>query len=910
MSALSSANADGAPLLRTKLYIPPARPGLVSRPRLLERLDEGLRVGHKLTLLSAPAGFGKTTLLSEWVADCGYAVAWVSLDKGDNDPTRFLAYLIAALQTIEENIGQETLGVLRSPQLPSMEGLLAALINQVDGLSDRFVLVLDDYHVIQAKSIHHLLAFLLDHLPIPMRLIIATRADPPLFLSRLRGRGQLVELRQADLRFTPDEAGAFLNRAMNLKLPADDVAVLASRTEGWIAGLQMAGVSMRDKADVSGFIATFAGRHEHIADYLTGEVLNLQSENLQSFLLQTSILDRLTGSLCDAVCPGAGQGQGQQTLERLKEANLFIVPLDDERRWYRYHHLFAGLLRQRLQQDRPGIVPELHRRASEWYARNGLLEEAIEHALDAGDSERAADLIEQIAEATVMHSEIATFLDWVERLPGASVYARASLRLYYAWALLIGNRPMEVIETLLQDSGEVAGPVPGRALLEAFIAAFQGNVIHANALSRQAQKQLPQDHTFSRSIAALNIGTFHALGGDLVAASRALEEAVRLGRESGNVLVAVYALCQLAEYRAIQGQLQEAMATYRQALDLATNGEGTLLPVAGLAFIGMGELLREWNDLASATQHLEQGIELAQRCTEMGSIDGYIALARVKQVQGDAEAAVELMRKAQELAKRSEFTGLDDAVVCIHRARLLTAQGKVQAAARVLEQCGVETDADLSEPGRGRARPTFYFLHEMANSARVRLLIAQDRPERALERLKALRLKVQRLQWAGCLIELRVLEALAYRAQRDIPQALRALERALSLAEPEGYVRVFVDEGQPMARLLYRAVELGIVPAYASRLLAAFPDAGPFAQPTARASEFEGVEPLSDREKQVLQLVAQGLSNPEIAGRLFISLGTVKVHTRNIYGKLGVHTRMQAVARAVSLGILSLPEGS
>jgi LuxR family maltose regulon positive regulatory protein len=437
------------PILRTKLYIPHIRRGLVARPGLVAKLKEGRRPGNRLTLLSAPAGFGKTTLLSEWTASTDRLAAWVSLDEGDNDPTRFWAYVIAALQTIEADVGQSALAMLRSPQPPVIEPVLIHLINDIATIPERLVLILDDYHVIQAQAIHEALAFLLDHLPPQLHLVIASRADPPLPIALFRGRGQVIELRQAQLRFTFDEAAAFLSQVTGLSLAADDIAALTARTEGWIAGLQMAAVSMRgqDAERIPGFVAALTGSHQYIADYLSDEVLSQQDENVRVFLLQTSILDHMTGPLCDAVTDQSG---GQQTLEGLEATNLFVVSLDDERSWFRYHHLFASLLRQRLQQIQPGAVPELHRRASVWYERNGLLVEAIKHALQADDLKRVEWLVAHRVLTMIYYGELATLMEWLEALPHSAVRSRPWLGVAYAWVLAYAGQPGNV-EPLLHD---------------------------------------------------------------------------------------------------------------------------------------------------------------------------------------------------------------------------------------------------------------------------------------------------------------------------------------------------------------------------------------------------------------------------------------------------------------------------
>jgi len=850
------------PLLKTKLYIPPVRPDpstglrtrLVPRPRLIERLNEGLLRKRKLTLISVPAGFGKTTLLSEWVhhLETGFfpknlvsglrpPVAWLSLDEGDNDVARFMAYLVAALQTIEANVGAGVPSAFQSPQPPPIESLFTSLINEITEIANPFILVLDDYHLIAAQPVHDALTFLLDHLPPPMHLVIATRADPPLPIARLRGRGQLTELRLTDLRFTSDEAAAFLNQVMGLGLAADDIATLASRTEGWIAGLQMAAVSMRGQEDVAGFIRAFTGSDRYILDYLVEEVLQRQPESVQTFLLQTSILDHLTGALCDAVTgisESASQRgfadlqicrfadlSSQEILEHLERNNIFVVPLDNERRWYRYHRLFADLLRQRLQQTQPDLVPTLHRRASEWYEQNSLTAEAIDHALAAGDFEQAARLIEQAAEATLMRSEVATLLRWVESLPDELVHDRPSLCVYHAWALLFGGRPLEAVEARLQDVEEDADLISGRAApLRALVALYQNQIPRAAELSRRALEQLPQDDVFLRGFATWLLSISHIVDGDIVAARQTLEEIARRSQEAGNVMVAVMVTCNRAELHKRQGQLDKAAALYQQALALAVDGQGQRLPIAGEALMGLGELSREWNDLKAAVRYLTAGIELTRKWAEIGAIDGYISLAHVRQAQGDLEGAQKPLQKAWQLALQFDATEMDDFLVAAHQARLWVVQDNLAAAKRWAEERGLTAEASLAELEervsdaslRSSRRRTAEYL------TLVWVLIAQERCDDALALLEPLLAIAERWGLNERVIKVQILKALACHAQGDIAQALDALERALALAEPEGYVRVFLDEGEPMARLLYRAAARGIAPEYAGRLLAVF----------------------------------------------------------------------------------------
>jgi len=909
------------PLLTTKLYIPPVRLELVSRPRLIERLNAAL--DRKLTLISAQAGFGKTTLLSEWVLKCGCPVAWVSLDESDNDLARYLAYFVAALQTIEADIGEGALSAFQAPQPPPIESVLTGLINEIAVVREKFVLVLDDYHVIEAQPIHDALTFLLDHLPPQMHLVIATRVDPPLPIARLRGRGQLTELRQTDLRFTLDEVAEFLNQVMGLELSADDVAALASRTEGWIAGLQMAAVSMQGREDIAGFIQAFTGSSRYILDYLVEEVLQRQPDSVQAFLLQTAILDRLTGPLCDAV---TGQDGSQAILNRMERANLFIVPLDEERRWYRYHHLFAELLRQRLHQTYPDLVPTLHRRASEWYEQSGHMAAAIDHALSAEDFERAAHLIEQVAEPTLMRSEFATFLSWVEALPNDVIRARPLLCVYHAGMLLLSGHPLEVVEARLQEAVEAdtASSVSGEvAVFRALIATYQGETRQSTELAHRALELLPEDRLFLRSLVAGFLGLNYFYSGDVVAATQALDEAARISQQAGNLMNAVLALCHLAELSMIQGQLYEAQAFYDRALKLAVDGQGRPRPIAGMALIGLGMLVREWNDLEAATRHLMQGIELTKKWGEVGAIQGYIALARVKQVQGDVGGAREAIQTARQLAVQFDAMEMDDLLVAMQEAQLWVAQGNLEAAVCWVEERGLAPSACPARPERSRgkqSRMEVEGLDRDADSGRVeeaggaspllrtlehitlaRVYIAQGRPDEALEVLKPLLQRAESAGWIGFVIEILALQALALQGQGDILPAVTALERALSLAEPEGYVRIFVDEDEPMADLLRHTASRGIAPTYVAKLLAAFEVEGLAVSPSNLQPL---IEPLSERELEVLRLLTTHLSSTEIADELVISVNTVRSHIKSIYSKLNVHSRMDAVQRARELELL------
>ena len=910
------------PILATKLYVPPSQPGIVPRPRLIGRLNDGLRC--RLILISAPAGFGKTTLLGEWIAGCGRPAAWLSLDEGDSDPTRFLAYLVAALQTIEADIGEGVLGALQSPQPPPTESILTALLNEIAAVEDEFVLVLDDYHVIDARPIDDALAFLLEHLPPGMHLVIATREDPHLPLARLRARGQLAELRATDLRFNSSEAAAFLGEVMGLSLSVEDITVLETRTEGWIAGLQLAALSMRGREDIAGFIRAFAGDNRYIVDYLIEEVLQRQPEQVRSFLLQTSILERLSGPLCDVV---TDQEEGNARLETLERGNFFVVPLDDQRHWYRYHHLFADVLSAHLMAERPDQVSTLHRRASEWYEQNGLPADAIRHALAAEDFERAANLVELAVPAMRRSRQEATLLGWLKALPDELIQCRPVLNVAYAGTLQQGGE-IEGVEDRLRDAERWLDTTADRrerpeaqsvgmvvmddeefrrlpasiAVQRAGLALALGDVPETVACARQALDLVAEDDHFRRGAAAALLGLAYWASGDLETAHRSYADGMAHLRKAGYISDAVGGSIALADIRIAQGRLRDAMRTYEHALQLATeHGEPAMRGTADM-YVGMSDLHRERNDLEAATQHL-------LRSKEQGEHTGFpqnpyrwrIAMARIKEAQGDPDGALDLLDEAERLYVSDLSPNVRP--IAALKARVWVAQGRLDEVLGWAREHGLSAHDDLS------------YLREFEHITLARVLLARYKSDREVRSIhEAMRLLERLLQAAdeggrtGRVIEILVLQALAHEAQGESPSALVPLERALTLAEPEGYVRIFVDEGRPMAQLLSEAATDGIMPDYTGKLLAAFEaegriDSDDSPLPTAPASQ-PLVEPLSDRELEVLQLVSQGLSNREISERLYLAIITVKGHNRNIFRKLQVRRRTEAVARARELSLL------
>ena len=868
-------------LLATKLQIPPRRPALVPRPHLIDHLDRGLRAGHKLSLVCAPAGFGKTTLVTEWLRGLKHPVAWLSLDEGDNDPARFLAYLIAALRQAHIDIGDTVEALLQSAQPPAPEIALTSLINEIASIPTPLVLALDDYHVIQAPAIHEQHVFLLEHQPPHMHQVILTREDPPLPVSRLRARDQVGEIRQDDLRFTFEETAEFLKKVMRLDMSSDEIAVLERRTEGWPAGLQLAALSMRGQADVRGFVQAFVGSDRYILDYLFEEILRRKSGDVQDFLLQTSVLNRLSAPLCDAV---TGRTDSQALLEALEHANLFVVPLDPSRTWYRYHHLFGDLLRHRLRTA--NVEPEalLHQRASQWYEAEGNLPDAIHHALAASDWERAAKLISQVSRTIFGRGEIVTLLRWCQALPDDALRAQPRLCLDYSWTLILAGQHdaaesyLGYLEQIALDDVALLGETLSA---QAQIARAKGDYARTIELSQMALSLLPQTDLDPRSMAALTLGLAYSDCGNLTQAEQAFTEAEQAARQTGNGPVRLTALAFLSSIQAARGQLHRAADVARQALQLG-RGTPALAPVHSM----MSTLFYEWNDLESAAEHAQQAIELSQLGGHLEvRLSAYYVLARVRQARGEASAASAALHTAHELAREADAPAIARAGNAAGHVLIALAQGDLATATHWAEQ--VKKEAGASDPAG--------FLKGFIQA---HLLLAQNEKAAAAEVLEGLHAVAVQAGRQSMIIEVRALQALAAPTSTD---ALGFLTDTLALTQPEGYVRTFIDKGEPMAILLRQAAAQGIAPGYVARLLSAFEAEaqarGPSPMPSS-APTTSLVEPLSERELEVLRLIAAGLSNHEIADKLIIGVGTVKSHVHSILGKLNARDRAQAVIKA------------
>lgn len=882
---------DFRPLLSTKLYIPRPRPDLVSRSRLIERLNAGQ--ARKLTFISAPPGFGKTTLLSTWISQNQHCVAWISLDAGDNEPSLFWTYIIAALQMLDAHLGEQALSILRSTQSASLESVVATLINELTTFSDQFVLVLDDYHVITSAAIHATITFLLNHQPPQMHLIISTRTDPPLPLAQLRAHDELTELRAGDLRFTSDEASIFLNQRAGLDLTAQDVAALESRTEGWIAGLQLAALSMRGRADLSTFINAFTGSHRFIVDYLSDQVLQQQPEKLRFFLLQTSILDRLSAPLCDAL---TGHTGSQAMLEMLDQRNLFLTQLDDDRRWYRYHHLFADVLEHRLKEEQPDAMLDLHRRASEWHERAGLLPQAVHHALAAQDFERAVQLIERVADSVWQRGEITTLTGWMQALPDDVRRAHPMLCLEYARFLAEAFQNVAA-ETIVREVelgleantptiDQEAASLHGRmAALDAHLASLHNDFSQSIQLSQRAQKLIAADDSRWRGFIALNLAGAYRFTSRWEEASQTYTAAATFCQLAGNQVDALAALSLRGEVLQAQGQLREAARQFEQVLQLAQAWDIPYSPAIGYALTGLGRVWCEWDDLDAALRYAQAGLEHGIRADFVDvMLRGYLALVRIRKAQGDLDNALALLEDVEPVVQRMGVPEVKEWVNSF-RAQVWLEKGDSEAAFHWAAGDSVNIHDGIY--------PTIPV-------ALAHVWLAQGQPDRALQLLDHALQAAEQVGRLGNAIQILIVKALAHRARGDPDQALTDLEKALELAEPEGYFRVFVDEGKPILRLLARAAERNPASDYIQKLLEGL--GGPVAiEPVAPP---QLIERLTTREFQVLQLIADGATNQEIANELVLAINTVKKHISNIYGKLGVDNRVQAVARARQLGLL------
>jgi LuxR family maltose regulon positive regulatory protein len=876
------------PILATKLGLPLLRQDAIRRPRLVERLNSGLwqeqGFVRKLTLVSAPAGFGKTTLVSEWLHGLGpgagngsrFKAAWLSLDESDNDPARFLAYLVASLRQVQPGFGQATLSILQLPQPPPASALLTALVNELADLPTPFILALDDYHTIHSPPIHQQLTFILDNQPAALHLVLLTREDPLLPVARLRARGQLQEIRQEDLRFNNAETAEFLNSRLSQRLDPQDIAALENHTEGWIAGLQLAALSMQGRADPRAFIQSFTGSSRYILDYLIEEVFEHQPPEVKEFLLKTSILDQLCASLCEAILE---KPCSQKTLAELEQANLFIVPLDASRTWYRYHHLFAELLRHRLRVDGYS-QSDLHGRAARWYESQGLLQEAVGHRLAAQDWGNAARLIGAANTDMLKHGEIVTLLDWFGKLPREVVCANPGLCLAYAWAALLSSH-FDLATSLLEQAEQLAEPASAFlgqvASAQAFLARSLWDNVRAIEKSEQALAFLPEADVTSRGNIAMTLGLAYWHEGRIAEATPVLAQASELNARSENFFALLTVQIFTARIAAVQGKLGQAITMLEKVIQA-----GGQVPILCLAHFDLVTLYQEWNDLIKAGDHMEKGLLLAR---SSGNLEfqqvGRLQQAVLAHARGDEAGALAGLVEADRLAENFPA-----------EVRSRTAAFGVQLAVarndpRLLEQWAGQAQAEVD------AHPFYRFM----GLARPRSLLFQGEKAGAARLLKQIHATATAAGWGYGALVVRILQSLA---ESSTEAAMPFLSEALRLGQPEGFIHSFVEAGEGLIPLLREAVNRGTEPAYAGHILETM-RAGVRKE---RLDQPGLVEALSERELEVLRLVTAGLSNREIAARLVISPGTAKTHIHNLCGKLGARNRTEAAMRAKELGLV------
>ena len=940
-------------LIHTKLLCPRIRTDLVQRPHLIRRLDAGAQ--RALTLISAPAGFGKTTLLAAWASAQAMPVAWFSLDYQDNDLRRFLTYLTQAIGGVIRATGMQPIDLTSAIQALSLEAGLTQIINELAALTTDVALVLDEYHVIDNPEIHRAIDFLIDHQPAWLHLFIASRTDPPLVLHRLRASNQIIELRSTDLAFTHDEVAVFLQQTMGLSLAAESVANLDAYAEGWVTGLQFAALALlddsRNSTHASGDFVAVSAQDRHLFDYMAVEVLHQQPPEAQHFLLRTSILESLAGPLCDAVAdPSAPEGHGQAVLAELYRRNLFLIALDEGRQVFRYHSLFSSFLQEVLKETHPEEVSELHRRASDWYCQHGHIEQAINHSLAAGELERASALVEQHYQSMMPSYSIVPLLGWIRNLPEEWVRNRPRLCLACAWGLTL-NYDLDSAEEWVERAERSVPPAAWQADLheldkqtrlllgeievcQVYIATLRGQGLKSIELSRRAMMHLPPDNLFLRSLLALDQSIRHMFQGDVNLAEKTAKEVVRISQQAGSVMTQMLARAQMGEALFVQGRLTRAMVTYRHAIQLAQMPEGTPISVAGVLYIGLGDILRERNELDASAHDLKRGIALGRVWMPISVLDGLLSMARLAQSRGDTHAAQAYVTEAQRLADSTEASQWDDMLVSVTAARLALQQGRLQEALNWASQESLLNGLSMDRPSQ-----LPFALYELQQFMLARLWLALGRQEhrpgtaqQALDILAHMEPELLRLGRLGPLTELRLLKALAYQELGQIEPALASLRAALAHTEVEGYVRCLLDEGTPLARLVSsqlsaqrRAPSSVQFPStgYLRQLLDLFArdamersggassaviEVGETPMEAATScvqhAQADYIEALSPRELEVLRLVATGASNQAIAQTLCLSTNTVKRHVNSILSKLGMTSRTQAVVRAHELGLL------
>jgi ATP/maltotriose-dependent transcriptional regulator MalT len=903
------------PLLATKFYIPRARAEAVARPRLIEKLLNGVHCPGGLTLLSGPAGSGKTTLLSEFIARLEQPAAWLSLDEGDNDPIRFWAYLITACQAILEDVGESALEALQTAQNLSDDAVPSILINDLTAQDRSIVLVLDDYHAIHNSSIHAGLLFLLEHLPHNLHIVISTRTDPPWPLARFRARNQLVEIRAQDLRFSVEEAAEFLNRTMGLNLSAEDVAALDERTEGWAAGLQLAALSLQGRSDIPAFVKAFTGSHVYVAEYLVEEALQRQPQDVQAFLLQTSLLDRLNAGLCEAVVGRLERSNvptfqpSNDILRYLERANLFLIPLDDEGQWFRYHQLFADLLQARLQKAFPkDEITALHLRAATWYEQNGYLVEAVQHTFSAGDYENAALLVDQMGQAMIFTDQHNILNNWLDALPNRIIQTRPRLQIY---RLLIdlSKGTLDMFEQTLLEKEKLIKALPpspqndnlrrtAMVHLSLFFA-FQ-NTSRAIQIAQEALNETPEGDLKMRAYLFSAFYRAYGMEGDIEKSAQAYRESLRMAEAAGQygmisntTMIRAFDLCQY-------GRLDEAAKYCRLIINASSQMKQRVFYPAGPSYIGLAGIHLERNDLEKAEEYLTRGLELCHQGATHGLFTGYVQKSRLLQAKGELEGSLKEFLNLEQIFQRREFT------LMARQVSIRLAIGDLAGASNLVPTL-LEI---LGESSYAQQLPLI--AAESFKLSLARIYIAQGEIDKANQLLDEIQTTVEPGKRFGRLMEVYLLRALALQKPDSgfIPaDAVSNLERALDLAEAPGFVMLLLEEGPALIPLLNAVIDHQTAPGrikkYARKLLDAFGERGEPAAPPPPGEAIALVEQLTPREMEVLRLIAAGDSNQTIADKLVITVRTVKKHTSNIYGKLNVNSRIQAVARARELGLLS-----
>ena len=897
--------------LTTKLFLPPARQTLIDRPVLLNQLKEGLR--GKLTLVSAPAGFGKTSLVAAWKQETDTPLAWFSLDGEDNEPNRFLDYLIGALQMVDEDLGDESAELLRRTSAPPMKVVLTSLLNEINAYDKEFVMAFDDYHVITEHGIHDALSFLIERLGPHAHALIATRSDPPFPLGRLRARGELKELRAGDLRFDKSEATAFLNDVMNLDLTSNDISALEERTEGWIAGLQLSALTLQGRENRSELVKEFAGDNRFVLDYLLEEVLNCQTEQVQDFLLRTSVLTRLNGSLCDALTEDQS---GHSMLEQLERANLFLIRLDGRGEWFRYHHLFADLLRLKLKQKQPGAIRELQIKASQWCEHNKLSDEAINYALAAQDWDRALNLIEPIAFPMISMGGFSRLNHWVEAIPEVAFKTRPRLFSFYI-PTLIYKEEFDKVEKYVQIIETVEPEDLRRRLMSlvwssrSLIAAARCQADRAEECSHKADEFLLPDDLVQRAVVMQTKVRFNSVRGDTNVIENALAAALPVYRQAEHLIFQVWGTMALGLIRMMQARLREGADYLRRGQQFARDHIPSRPETLLYSYVFLCDVHREWNELDVAKSYLNDALTLIRQ-TGRECFPGFIpenmkSLAFMLDLCDDQLQADALLDQALRRVRRWGNDVVEPQLEALTALMVMRRRGDMALVNRWAETCGL---SHYDKPD---------YLKEYSHLIFARWLIAVGKTKQALSLLGRLLPAAEKGGRQRTVIEMLVLQTLAQVAAGNQGEAIKALEKALVSGQPESFVRTFIDEGEPLSKLLLELLkqkgkkwesEKPELLRYVVRLKELFAPSG--SVPTAKMPDVAGEalpwwyseDPLSERELEVLQHVARGLSNQEIADKLFLSAGTVKRHMSNIYQKLDVHSRTQALERARTLKVL------